>query len=214
MRGPPTPGAGFIEIGIPDVDRVHPEIGRFVGRGSLFALADHKGLIAQRNGDGRIRVYVALRMPEDSFADLGIAFDDPAETRAAVLRQFDGWAPGLLHLIQACDDSFVPRTIRALPVGVAWPCRPGLTLLGDAAHLMSPFAGAGANIAMQDGAALAEALLQTEDTSTAIRSYEAAMFRRAEQAARDSNEGLEMCISSDGSHRMAARFHQFRGPDA
>jgi 2-polyprenyl-6-methoxyphenol hydroxylase-like FAD-dependent oxidoreductase len=196
-------GVSFLEIGIPDAERTHPACARTVGRGSCFALADDKGVIAQRNGDGRIRIYVAFRMAEGDFPGLGIPFGDPAATRSAVASQFEGWAPEIVALLQACDDTFLERPIHAMPVGVRWPSKPGVTLLGDAAHQMSPFAGAGANLAMQDGAELALSLVEAGDRSVGIARYEQRMFARAEEAAAESSEGLELCISPNGAERFA-----------
>jgi 2-polyprenyl-6-methoxyphenol hydroxylase-like FAD-dependent oxidoreductase len=200
---PAYTGVSFIEMGISDAATTHPEVSATVGRGSFFALEDDKGLMAQRNGDGSVRIYVALRMPEDGFAALGIGFTDPAATRSAILAQFQDWNPEIRNLIRACDDTFIARPITALPVGIRWTSQPNVTLIGDAAHLMSPFAGAGANLAMQDGAALALDLRETSDPSVAIAAYEKKMFERAQEEAQSSADGLAMCISPNGSERFA-----------
>jgi 2-polyprenyl-6-methoxyphenol hydroxylase-like FAD-dependent oxidoreductase len=200
---PAYSGVSFIEMGISDVETTHPEVSAMVGRGSFFALEDNKALIAQKNGDGRVRIYVALRMPEDGFAALGIGFTDPAATRSAVLAQFQDWNPEITNLIRACDDTFIARPITALPVGIRWPSQPNVTLIGDAAHLMSPFAGAGANLAMQDGAALALEIREASDPSVAIAAYEKKMFERAQEEAQRSADGLAMCISPNGGEQFA-----------
>jgi len=207
---PAYTGVSFVEIGIDDVQRRFPDVATLVGRGSLFALADNKGLMAQLNGDGRIRVYAALRVSEGGLGELGVSFENAEHARNGLLKQFDGWAPELRRLIEVCDDdTFIPRPIHAMPVGVRWVSRPGFTLLGDAAHQMSPFAGAGANLAMQDGAALALALVSSRDPALAIANYEREMFARAEASAEESALNLEMCISEHGARRMAERIRSY-----
>jgi 2-polyprenyl-6-methoxyphenol hydroxylase-like FAD-dependent oxidoreductase len=55
----------------------------------------------------------------------------------------------------------------------------GVTIVGDAAHVMSPFGGDGANLAMRDAAELALALISKTDWLTAVQSFEVEMFQRA-----------------------------------
>jgi len=184
-------GLSFVEAHVPDVDRLHPAAAALVGRGSLFALAEGKGLIAQRNGDGRIRTYIALRVPQEWATGGEVDFDNPPAARATLAARFDGWDPSLLTLIADAEDTLVPRPIYALPVGHRWDRVPGVTLLGDAAHLMSPFAGEGANLAMLDGARLAVALAaHPGDTEAALAAYEALLFPRSAAAAAESAENL------------------------
>jgi 2-polyprenyl-6-methoxyphenol hydroxylase-like FAD-dependent oxidoreductase len=104
------------------------------------------------------------------------------------LTWFDGWAPALRDVVALADDQVVARPLHALPVGLRWPTRPGVTLLGDAAHLMSPFGGPGANLAMLDAADLAAAVV--EDLATATARYEQRMWPRAAAAAHGAAVGL------------------------
>ncbi|MGW1373030.1 FAD-dependent oxidoreductase [Streptomyces sp. NPDC002446] len=193
-------GSNVVECGIPDIDRTHPDLAAMVGRGNYWALGTGRSLAAQRNGDGRVRIYLSFHTPEDWLTTCGIPFEDPARARMALTDLFADWAPQFRALIQACDDTFVPRPITALPVGLTWPATPGITLLGDAAHLMPPV-GQGANVAMLDGAELALALAahHPHDLAGALHAYESAMFERGAAAAEKSARIMELLMSPRGA---------------
>ncbi|MFE5911935.1 FAD-dependent oxidoreductase [Streptomyces wedmorensis] len=200
-------GQNVVEIGIPDIDRTHPDLAAMVGRGNYWVLGGGRSLAAQRNGDGRVRIGLSFYgTDEDWFATSGIPFDDPAAARARLIDLLPGWDPRFTALIEACDDTVVPRVISTLPVGLTWPSTPGVTLLGDAAHLMPPV-GEGANMALLDGALLGLALAgRPDDFPAAVEEYEREMFERTGAAARMSAELQEVLMSPDAARRMLAFF--------
>jgi 2-polyprenyl-6-methoxyphenol hydroxylase-like FAD-dependent oxidoreductase len=204
-------GLSFVETHLSDVDACHPERAAFVGHGSMWGLGDGKGVIAQRNGDGRIRVYVAMRAEDENWVSADLVDTDPARTRSRLLDIFDDFAEPLRGLIADSDDVFVPRPIHALPVGHRWPRVPGVTLLGDAAHLMSPFAGEGANLAMLDAAELALALAAHDDVESALSAFEAAMFPRAEAAAAESAVNLVDFFEPGSAERVGRLMAELSG---
>jgi 2-polyprenyl-6-methoxyphenol hydroxylase-like FAD-dependent oxidoreductase len=208
LLSPATPeytGISFLELHLTNVDQAHPDSAALIGLGTMFALSDNKGMIGQRNGDGRIRVYAALRVSEDWIVTSGVDWNNASAAREALLAQFSDWSSELRDLIRNSDDTIIPRPIYALPIDHAWSRIPGVTLLGDAAHLMSPFAGEGANLAMLDATELALALVQHgDDLETALTQYEAALFLRSEQAAAASAIGIEESFNTDAPHRFLA----------
>ena len=186
-------GVTFVELLLPDVDRRHPRIGALAGRGSTMVFADTAGLATQRLSAGALGIYVMLRVDE-SWAETFPAHD-PIAAKEQLLARFEGWHPVLRSLITEAEDRIVARPIQALPVDHTWPNHPGVTLLGDAAHLMSPFGGQGANLAMLDAADLAAAIL--EDPTGATARYEALMRPRAARAARGAAAGIATAGTDD-----------------
>ncbi|WP_103354442.1 NAD(P)/FAD-dependent oxidoreductase [Amycolatopsis sp. CA-128772] len=196
---PAYSGMAFAETKLSDVDERHRGPAALVGAGSMFALAEGRGLIAQRTGGGWIRVYAAVGTPDPA----GLA------DRSRLLEVFADFDPRLRALVAESDSALIPRPIHALPVGHRWARVPGVTLLGDAAHVMSPFAGEGANLAMLDAAELALALAGHDDVENALAAYETAMFPRAEEAARSSADNLEASFAAGAPAAMAEQMLRF-----
>lgn len=200
-------GVTFVELWLNDVDRRHPALSSLVGHGTMFSLHGGAGIIGQRNGNASIRVYAAFRTrPEES--------ERPDKVLASInkkqiLARFNGWAPSLLALISESDRIAAVRPISSMPVPLGWPRREGLTLVGDAAHVMPPL-GVGVNTAMLDASDLAMALISSDDWRLAVDQYEKLMLARSTSLAAQitlafeewfSDKALQAILDNMDSHR-------------
>jgi len=204
---PQYSGLTFIEFNIDDADLRHPLAARLVGRGTLQVAGEARSIIVQRNANAHLRGYAIFRVPTDWAANTIDLSHAPS-----LKTQFQGWHPDVLALFDAASPTLLVRHIHALPVGHRWAHRPGLTLIGDAAHLMSPFGGEGVNAAMLDAAELAQHLLETPDGSKAVQAYENHMFERVMPAAQGSAEGAALQLSHDSVALSLAHLHQHLTP--
>ncbi|WP_405557556.1 FAD-dependent monooxygenase [Streptomyces canus] len=201
---PEYAGMSSVETYLFDADTRHPAAAKAVGDGALFALMPGKGLTAHREKGGTLHTYAMLARPQDWFAN--IDFTDPAAATARTAAEFDGWAPELTALITDTDTAPVLRPLNALPAEHRWDRVPGVTLLGDAAHLAAPN-GEGANLAMLDGAELAQALAaHPDDAETALTEYERAMFPRSTEAATEGAELYEFMFGETTPHGLLDMF--------
>ncbi|MEU7158815.1 FAD-dependent oxidoreductase [Streptomyces chrestomyceticus] len=201
---PEYTGRAFVETYLYDSDSRHPATAKAVGGGSLFVLAPGKGIQAHRERGGTLHTYVVLTEPLDWFA--AVDFTDAAAAAARIAREFDGWAPELTALITDGDTAPTLRPVYALPIGHRWDRVPGVTLLGDAAHLSAPN-GEGANLALYDGAELGKALAaHPDDIETALTTYEQAMFPRATEAAADGTRLHDFLFGDDAPHSLVTAF--------
>lgn len=200
-------GATFIEFHLRDADARSPATAEAVGSGALFALAPGRGLMVHREAGGVLHTYAALKRPAAWVAE--IDFRDPAAA-GRIAAEFTGWSPALLALM-GDDDPPVPRMIHALPRGHRWDRTPGVTLLGDAAHLAAP-AGEGANLAMLDGAELGEAVAaHPGDVEAALAAYEARLFPRGAAAAAEADRILDLCLGDRAPFSLVDFFQGVAG---
>jgi 2-polyprenyl-6-methoxyphenol hydroxylase-like FAD-dependent oxidoreductase len=197
-------GTSFVETYLFDGDTRHPASAKAVGGGALFALAPGKGIQAHRESGGTLHTYVALNKPQNWFA--AVDFTDSAAATARIAQEFDGWAPELTALITDGETAPVLRTIHSLPIGHRWDRVPGVTLLGDAAHLMAP-SGEGANLAMYDGAELGRAIVaHPDDAEAALSEYEQALFPRSAAAATEAAGILRLCFDDNAPQSLINMF--------
>jgi 2-polyprenyl-6-methoxyphenol hydroxylase-like FAD-dependent oxidoreductase len=181
-------GVSGFDIKLVDADNRHPNISAMVGRGSFFAFGeeDKQALMFQRNGDGSIRCYAFSTKPESWIKNPGYDVSDDEAIKSALLNDYKEWSDELKDVIRDFSrkggDEVTPRALYMLPVGLSWPTASGVTVLGDAAHLMTPFAGEGVNQALQDAMELALQILKhPNDLNTAVKDYETDMFPRTQE---------------------------------
>lgn len=186
---PAYTGFVFVETWLYDADARHAAAARTVGAGMLMAPAPGRAILAHREPGGVLHAYLVLERSQEWIATIDFA-DRPAAL-VRIAGEFEGWAPQLRALVLGSDTDPVPRAIHALPVGHRWERVQGVTLLGDAAHLMPP-SGDGANLALFDGAELGRAIAaHPGDVEAALAAYEDAMFVRSARVAREAEAMLE-----------------------
>ncbi|KAJ3309060.1 hypothetical protein HDV04_000527 [Boothiomyces sp. JEL0838] len=165
-------------------------------KGSLWA-ADTRGTLLLGHIGTTSRIYLARKcLAEEMLENQGPIF-------------LQGWNKKLYKLgTYPCTK----RQIYALPIDTRWtrdePWKSKVTLIGDAAHLMSPFAGEGANLALADGADLAAALLKAYKKGSPVgkeielfeKKY---MWSRARRAAKESQANLEKMFRVKDAHGLA-----------
>ncbi|CAM5417108.1 Flavin-dependent monooxygenase OS=Streptomyces tendae OX=1932 GN=GUR47_06060 PE=3 SV=1 [Streptomyces tendae] len=202
-------GVGFLEAWFDDMESAHPELAELVGQGSAHVADGERGLFAQRNSGGHMRVYLMRRVALDWMAASGLRPQDTDGIRARLLTEYAGWSPRILRLITENDGPYVDRPLFALPVPHTWRHTPGVTLLGDAAHLMPPL-GVGVNLAMLDGAELALALAGSATVDDAVRTYEKTMLPRSAEIAGMLEGGAGFLLEEPDAEDLA----RFGGPGA
>ena len=177
-----------------------------------------RALVCQQNGNDSIRVYAAVRQPETWLETCGIDWNQQALAQETFTERYFGDCHDDLKRVIATEasDGLIPRPLYMLPVGLTWRSRPGLTLLGDAAHLMTPFAGVGVNVALADALSLATALKKRKDAfnsnlseslAHALQEYEEPMFERAKESMEKTWVGLQHHFSANGIDERVKRLH-------
>ncbi len=177
------------------------------GAGSVMIMGDNQSLSINTKADGTLSFYTGNEVPEKNWvSESGIDFNDKKSVAVWFKKQFGSWHPMYQELFESDEVSIVPRPMYHFPLDQTWETLPDLTMLGDAAHRMPPYAGEGVNMAMQDAFELAECLTGNEfkNTTDAVAKYELQMQKRASEVTQDTLKNTEMIHSEDATDKMVA----------
>jgi 2-polyprenyl-6-methoxyphenol hydroxylase-like FAD-dependent oxidoreductase len=201
-------GIMLVEGSVAHAAHYAPRVSQLLQGGKLFALGAEKTLVVSAKGDGSLNFYLGFKAPETWPQASGLNFQDAAQLQAWFRQEFAGWASLWEELFATEPAACVPRPQFCMPLTQAWLAQPNLTLLGDAAHLMPPYAGEGVNMAMLDALELSSCLInpQFPDLQVAIAHYEQHMRQRASAVAQDTMEQTAVLHSSGALEYLVGLF--------
>jgi 2-polyprenyl-6-methoxyphenol hydroxylase-like FAD-dependent oxidoreductase len=197
-------GVTAVEGAVYNSATASPKIHRLLKDGKIFAMGDEKTLIVSSKGDGSLVFYTSCKTDEQWSRECGINFADKAQVLAWFKTEYAGWDSVWQELFENASAHFVPRPQYCMPFDQTWEALPNLTMLGDAAHLMPPYAGEGVNMAMLDALELSECLTSDDypDTRSAIAAYEQQMRIRAAETAKITMESTAALHAPDAIRFM------------
>jgi 2-polyprenyl-6-methoxyphenol hydroxylase-like FAD-dependent oxidoreductase len=185
-----------------------PVLWNLVKGGKLFALGNEQSLILSTKGDGSLSFYTGCKVPENWATESGIDFSNKASVFNWFRQSFANWDAVWQTLFAGNENWFVPRPQYHFPLNQQWTSLPNLTMIGDAAHRMPPYAGEGVNMAMQDAFELTACLTNNEfkDTLSAIAAYETNMLKRAAAVTKDTLSNTILIHTPDGLEGLLQLF--------
>lgn len=199
---PEYTGISMIEMNSDENE--HSDLLEFNKNGKLMGLGGNQAILGQRNGDGRIMAYISFKVKYETLDEYcNLSLD---ELKEKLLNEFSDWSSELQKYIAYSYDDIKFRRIYKLPIGLTWETQPNLTIIGDAAHLMSPFAGEGVNMALYDAYLLAESFKVYDNLTEILKGYEQQMFETTKVYAKESQDNLEIIFSENGAKKMAQFF--------
>ena len=203
-------GITMLEGNIYNAKDAVPQISALLNGGKIMAFGNTKDILMGQKANGEIGFYASFKTDEDWAVTSKIDFSDRAQVLEWFKATYPEWSNIWHELFDNAVMPFILRPIYCMPLDQTWEALPNLTMIGDAAHVMPPFAGEGVNMAMLDALKLSDCLTEDKyDTMQhAIKAYEISMRERASVSARESLENGERMHSENALATMLAFFSQ------
>lgn len=205
-------GVTLVEGVVAAAKEAVPELWRLLGGAALIALGNERTLGMGTKPDGSILFYAGLKCTE-SEGKQRLEEANSADNRVAWFHaNFEGWSE-LWSPLFSKASSMVWRPVLVCPPDQHWEPKSDVTLIGDAAHVIPPYAGEGVNMAMLDALVLSRKLSGEPDAASAIAAYEAEMFARMQHMTDDTMLNTEMFYAPDAADRVVSLFRSFGGSE-
>jgi len=187
-----------------------PHLFEFSKGGKVLAFGNEQTIMYGTKGDGSLMFLLSSKIPENWITESNLDFKNNQEVFEWFKEVYQEWSPKWDELLLSKELYFIPRPQYYFPLNQTWKTQGNLTMIGDAAHRMPPFAGKGANLAMWDALELSEYLTgnQFKDIKTAIAGFENRMLERAAEATKDTLTNGEQLHSTDALERLLAIFNR------
>lgn len=201
-------GITMLEGTIYESEKTAPHIHSVLNGGKIMAFGDTKNILMGQKADDALGFYASFKTDEQWAAKSGLDYTDPTQILEWFKKQYPEWSSIWYELFENVSVPFIPRPIYSIPLDQIWESLPNVTIIGDAAHVMPPFAGEGANMAMLDALELSDYLTSDhyKTIHEAISAYESKMRVRASKAAQESLENGEKMHSKDALKTMLGFF--------
>lgn len=199
-------GITIVEGNVYQAEKNAPHLWNLTNGGKIFAFGDEQSLILSAKGEGSLSFYTGCKVAENWVAQSGIDFNNKQHVFDWFRTTFGSWNFVWQELFASDAIWIIPRPQFHYPLDQSWQTLPNLTMLGDAAHRMPPYAGEGVNLAMQDAFELAECLTNNdfENVHAALAHYEKEMLKRASEVTQITLESTDMLHTGDPIPKMLA----------
>lgn len=197
-------GVTIVEGNVYNASLNSPKLNELLKGGKVFAFGNEKSIILSSKGDGSLSFYTGCKVAEDWVKKSGIDFSNKKSVLNWFKKEFNEWDNVWQELFSGEEVYFIPRPQYHYPLDQSWKALPNLTMIGDAAHRMPPYAGEGVNMAMQDAFELAECLAgnKYQNIREAISGFEKQMQARASEVTGDTLRNTEMLHSKEALEIM------------